>query len=125
VAVQVRVAVSPLQVVPALPPQPPVGGGQTQAALVPEPPHVRPDAAQLVSASCRHPFASAVQAIRVLLWQYVSTIGQFMGGVGHWQAPFGKVVLAQVSPVAHGFDDDWRQPFTFAHVTTSVPVASQ
>lgn len=62
-AVQVRSAVSPLQLVPALPPHPPVGAGQTQA----EPLQIRPDVAQLVSASCRQLCASAVQATSVLL----------------------------------------------------------
>ena len=44
-----------------------------------------------------------------------------MGGVGHWQAPFGNVVFAQVSPDLHAFDDDWMHPFTAAQVTTWFP----
>ena len=61
----------------------------------------------------------------MLLWQYVSTLGQFMGGVGHWQVPFGNVVLAQVSPDMHAFEDDWMHPFTTAQVTTWFPAVSQ
>jgi hypothetical protein len=48
-----------------------------------------------------------------------------MGGVGHWQAPPGKLVFAQVSPLAHPFEEDWMQPFTVAQVTRVVPEASQ
>ena len=48
-----------------------------------------------------------------------------MGGVGHWQAPLGKLVLAQVSPLGQTFDDDWRQPFTIAQVVRSLPDESQ
>jgi hypothetical protein len=36
--------------------------------------------------------------------------------VGHWQAPFGKLVLAQVNPLGQPLDDDWMQPFTAAQV---------
>jgi hypothetical protein len=52
-------------------------------------------------------------------------LGQFIGGVGHWQAPFGKVVLAQVSPVWQGVDEDWMQPLTLEQVTRLPPLASQ
>src|SRR5579871_231288 len=48
-----------------------------------------------------------------------------MGGVGHWQAPPGKLVSEQVSPLAHAFEEDWMQPFTVAHVTSVVPEESQ
>jgi hypothetical protein len=47
-----------------------------------------------------------------------------MGGVGHWQAPFGKVVLAQVNPAGQALEDDWMQPLTAAQVT-SLPDESQ
>ena len=49
-AVQDSDVVSLLQVLPVLLPHPPVGGGQTQATLVPEVPQTSPVAAQLVSA---------------------------------------------------------------------------
>ena len=49
-------------------------------------------------------------------------MGQFIGGVGHWQAPFGKVVLAQVSPVWQGVDEDWMQPLTIEQVTRLPPL---
>ena len=68
-AVQDNDAVSLLQVVPVLLPHPPVGAGQTHAALAPDAPQTRPIAAQFVSASCRQACASAVQATSVLLWQ--------------------------------------------------------
>ena len=64
-ALQVRYEVSPAHVVPVLLPHPPVGAGQTQAA----PEQTRPEAAQLVSASCRQLCASAVQRTSVLFRQ--------------------------------------------------------
>ena len=58
-----------MQALPVLLPQPPVGAGQTHAKVVPDAPHTSPEAAQLVSASCRQVCVSAVQATSVLLWQ--------------------------------------------------------
>jgi hypothetical protein len=68
-ALQTSSEVSPVQLAPVVLPQPPVGAGQTQAKVPPDAPQTSPDAAQLVSASCKQLWASAVQAMSVFDWQ--------------------------------------------------------